>query len=188
MKLEKNEGALIGDVTPGSPAAKAGIQRGDVVVAINGERISEARDLSLKVSMLPPGTTVHLKAMRDGHVVEVPVVLGEQPSERSALALGSEAKPGASDAMEGVEVEDITPPIRRQLGLPARMTGVIVTGVEPGSRAGEAGLRPGDVIQEVNRHPVASMSEFEHAVRQGGRDATLLLINRGGNTLFVVVE
>ncbi len=188
MKLEKNEGALIGDVTPGSPAAKAGIKRGDVVVAINGERISEARDLSLKVSMLPPGTTVHLKVMRDGRAVEVPVVLGEQPSERTALALGSEAKPGASNAMEGVEVEDITPPIRRQLGLPARMTGVIVTGVEPGSRAGEAGLRPGDIIQEVNRRPVASMSEFEHAVRQGGRDATLLLINRGGNTLFVVIE
>lgn len=88
--------------------------------------------------MLPPGTTVHLKAVRDGHMVEVPVVLGEQPSQRTALALGSEAKPGASNAMEGVEVEDITPPIRRQLGLPARMTGVIVTGVEPGSRAGEA--------------------------------------------------
>ncbi len=85
-------------------------------------------------------------------------------------------------------VTNLNPQIRQQLGLPPGVTGVVVTAVETGSPAAEAGLRRGDVIQEVNRRAVSSVSEFDRAVRQGGRDAVVLLVNRGGNTMFVVVE
>lgn len=186
MKLQRAEGALVGDVTPESPAKKAGIRRGDLVVAINGEHIDEARDLSWKVAMLSPGTTVRLNILREGREQEIPVVLGEQPSERQAI--GQEPEDRAAPALEGVEVEDLTPQIKRELGLSARTTGVVVTDLEPGSSAAEAGLQPGDIIQEVNHHEVAAVSEFERAVRQASREPIMLLINRGGSTLFVVVE
>jgi len=185
--LEKSEGALVADVTPGSPAEKAGLRRGDVVLSINGERITETRELSLKVAMLAPGTTVRLKIVRNRREMEIPVVvLGEQPSERRVL--GSEAEPSVTRALEGVEVADLTPQLRRQLELPPRISGVVVVGVEPGTPAAEAGLRRGDVIQEVNGQAVANVSQFEQAVRRGGREPMMLLVNRGGSTLFVVVE
>jgi serine protease Do len=186
MGLQTPRGALVGDVAPGSPAEKAGIRRGDIVLALNGEPIHETRDLSLKAAMLSPGTTVRLRVFRAGGETEIPVVLAEEPSERQPFAPGGE--PGAARVLEGVEVEDLTPAIRRQLGLPSRTIGVVVMGVAPGSPAAEAGLRPGDVIQEVNGRAIGSVSEFDQAVRQSGRDAIMLLINRGGHTLFVVVE
>jgi serine protease Do len=186
MGLKKPGGALVADVTAGSPAEKAGLRRGDIVVAINGEPVDETRELSLKVAMLSPGTTARLKVIRDGREIDVPVVLGEQPSERRAA--GSPAAPEPERALEGVAVSNLTPQIRRQLDLPAGVTGVVVVRVDPGSPAAEAGLRRGDVIQEVNRRPVTSVSEFERAVRQSGREPLLLLVYREGSTLFIVVE
>jgi serine protease Do len=186
MGLDKPAGALVGDVAADSPAQKAGLRRGDIVLAINGEPISETRELSLKVAILPPGATARLKVFRERREIEIPVVLGEQPSDRRAL--GPAAGPGASRALEGVDVGNLTPQIRQQLGLPPSAAGVVVTLVEPGSPAAEAGLRRGDVIQQVNGRAVANVSEFERAVRQAGRETVLLLVNRGGNTLFIAVE
>jgi serine protease Do len=185
MGLAKPSGALIGDVTPGGPAERAGLRRGDIVLSMNGEAINETRELSLKVAMLAPGTTARLRVHRDRGEVDIPVTLGEQPSERSTLASGPES--GPARALQGVSVTNLNPQLRQQLGLPSGMTGVVVTAVEMGSPAAEAGLRRGDVIQEVNRRAVSNVSEFDRAVRQGG-DAVVLLVNRGGNTMFVVVE
>jgi len=186
MGMDKPGGALIGDVTPGSPAEKAGLRRGDIVLALNGEPIHETRELSLKVALLAPGTTVRLRVHRDRREIEIPVVLGEQPQERRTF--GPAVEPGAARALEGVAVANLTPQIRQQLGLSPGTAGVVVTAVEPGSPAAEAGLRRGDVIQEVNRRTVTGVAEFEQAIRQAGRDVVMLLVNRGGNTMFVIIE
>lgn len=186
MGLDKPTGALISDVSPGSPAEKAGLRRGDIVLAINGEPVNETRELSLRVAMLAPGTTARLRVFRERRQIEVPVVLGEQPAERRAMGPGAE--PGAARALQGVSVTNLTPRLREQLGLPPGVSGVLVTGVDPDSPAFEAGLRRGDVIQEVNGRGVASVAEFERAIRQAGAEAVLLLVNRGGSVFFVAIE
>ena len=186
MGLEKPAGALISDVSPGSPAEKAGLRRGDIVLAINGEPVNETRELSLRVAMLAPGTTARLSVFRERRQIEVPVVLGEQPGERAALRPGAE--PRTAQALEGVSVTDLTPRLREQRGLSPRASGVLVTGVDPNSAAFEAGLRRGDVIQEVNGREVTSVSEFERAIRQSRGEAVLLLVNRGGNVFFIAIE
>lgn len=115
----------------------------------------------------------------------VAVVLGELP----AKAASSQSEAGSpSAALQGLSVDELTPQIAKQLGLPPKTFGVVVTGVESGSTAEEADIRRGDVIQEVNHKPVHSVQEFSNAVSQLGKQNVLLLINRGGNTLFVVVE
>ncbi|HWP83580.1 MAG TPA: DegQ family serine endoprotease [Terriglobia bacterium] len=186
MGMDRPRGALVGDITPGSPAEKAGLRRGDVVLSINGEAISETRELSLKVAMMSPGTTVQLRVLRERREIDVPVILGEQPMERAAI--GPQSAPGTARAMEGVAVQNLTPPLRRQLGLPANATGVLVAEVEPGSPAAEAGLRRGDVIQEVNGRAVSSVADFERLIRQADRDVVLLLVNREGQTLYIAIE
>jgi serine protease Do len=183
--LSQPRGALLGDVDPKGPAAKSGLQRGDVVLAIDGQPIADDRELRLKVAMTKPGITVKLKIFRNGAEREVAVMLGELPSQ--ATAVGSE-KAAPSQALQGLSVDELTPDVARQLKLPAKTFGVVITGVEPGSAAAEAGLRRGDLIQEVNHVPVRTVREFTSAVNQLGKQSVLLLINRGGNTLYVVLE
>jgi len=183
--LSKPQGALVGDVTAGSPAEKSAIQRGDIILAMDGEPIAETRTLSFGVAMKAPGTTVMLKVFRDHREMSIAVKLGEQ-SAAPAEAIGGDVN--ASHATRGLSVEELTPQMRRQFDLPARSTGVVVVDVEAGSAAAEAGLRRGDVIQEVNRKAITNVPQFEEAVRRGGNEPVMLLINRGGSTQFVVLE
>jgi S1-C subfamily serine protease len=178
-------GALVANVTSGSPAERAGIKRGDVILDLNGAPISDSRDLSLKVSMMAPGTAVKLKVFRDGHEQEIPVTLAELPA--NAQTSGNAAKGTASGPQLGISVDQLTPQTARQLGLPAQTTGVVVTDVLSASPAEEAGLRRGDVIQEVNRKPVTSTQQFRSAIQQAGSQPVLLLIDRGGDRMYVVV-
>ncbi len=178
-------GALVGDVTAGSAAEKAGVKRGDIILELNGQPVPDARELRLKVAALQPGATARLKIFREGKESELSVKLGEAPTETA------EARPAAGRepaGLAGLNVQDLTPQIARQLGLPSTTRGVVVADVEPGSPAAEAGLRQGDVIEQVNRRPVTNVAEYESAVRQGAGQPVLLLVNRGGSTSFVVVE
>jgi S1-C subfamily serine protease len=132
---------------------------------------------------LAPGSAIRLKLLRDGNPREVNATLGELPNEKEAA---SDGKP-ESDSPDGLSVENLTPQIARQLGLQSNASGVVVTGVQDGSRADDAGLRRGDVIQQVNRQPVNNVAEFERAMKQAGDKSAALLVNRNGHTSFVAL-
>jgi serine protease Do len=176
-------GALVGDVTPDSPAQKAGLQKGDIITDINGKPVNDSAQLRMNISLMEPGTTVAVKVLRDGAARDFSVRLGELPTEQAKVEKNGES---TESAMEGVSVENLNSRIAGQLGLPATSAGVVVTEVDPGSRAARSGLQRGDVIQEVNRHAVRNTSDFERAVG-GSKDETLLLVNRQGSTRYVAV-
>jgi len=175
------KGVVIGDVSPGSPAQEAGLQRGDILLAVNGKPIADSNQLRMGISMMQPGSEVKLHVLRNGKEREMQVKLAELPTQQ---AKESNQNGGLEGALEGVEVANLTPRAAQQLGLPAETKGVVVTDISPSSPAADSGLRKGDVIQEVNRQPVKNVSEFQDAVRKAGKEP-LLLVNRRGTTLFV---
>jgi len=191
FNVSANSGALVGEVTPNSPAARADLHQGDVITAINGEAVVDANQLRLKIGMMAPNSSVALKIMRDGKVQNINVTLGEYPSkvERASLDHNSGSSDQSADkSIDGVSVENLTPDTARQLKLPESTPGVVVAEVSPSSRAADAGLQPGDVIQQVNHQAVANTRDFSRAVGKSGKDdSVLLLVDRGGSTLFLAV-
>jgi serine protease Do len=184
--LSKNQGVLLGDIISGGPAAKAGLQKGDIILQLNGQPVNERNELQLKIAMTPPGSTVQLKIFRNHSEKTFNVKLGELPTKGEQAQRQDEGDSGSS--FEGFSVDNLTPDIARQLRLPGNTRGVVVTDVEPGSVAAESDLKKGDVILEINHKAVSNVNDFSRAMSQlDGQDA-LLLINRGGNTQYVVLS
>jgi serine protease Do len=178
-------GALVGEITPDSPAAHSSLKQGDVIVAVNGQPITDAGQLRTKIGMMDPNQTVTLKVLRDGKTQDVAITLGEYPNKEEHASVN---KPDSNSSLSGVNVESLTPETAQELKLPATTKGVVVSEVDPNSHAAEMGLKPGDVIQQVNHRPVTNMRDYTEAVSAAkSNDSTLLLVNRGGNTLFLAV-
>jgi serine protease Do len=176
-------GALVGQVTPDSPAAKSGLKNGDIILEVNGKPVTDANELRMTISMMAPGTTVNLKVLRDGADRNITATLGELPNEQASAEKGS----GDSNTqLSGISVQNLNANLAQQLGVPAGTTGVVVTKVDPSSAAADAGLQRGDVIQEVNRKPIHNAADFAAAMRSA-KDQALLLVNRQGNTMYVAV-
>jgi serine protease Do len=174
-------GAVVGDVTPGSPAERSGLQKGDIIREVDGKPVENSNQLRNSIAMRPPDSAVTLKVDRNGSARTVEVKLAEMPARQAQ----AERAPGSeSAALEGVTLETLTPEMAQELEVPAATSGVVVTAVAPGSKAAESGLRRGDVIQEVNRKPVQNKEQFDAAMRKSGENP-LLLVNRQGNTLFL---
>ena len=176
-------GALVGDVTPDSPAARIGLQRGDIILDLDGKPVADANDLRMRISMAQPSTTVKLKVFRGGAERDLTATLAELPTQEATAKSGGS---GSESALSGVSVEDLDAQSARQLRLPPNASGVVVTQISPSSPAADSGLQRGDVIQEVNRQPVHNTADFARAVRDS-KDKTLLLVNRQGNTMYLAV-
>ncbi|MGA3236375.1 MAG: DegQ family serine endoprotease [Bryobacteraceae bacterium] len=176
-------GALVGDVSPNSPAAKAGLQKGDIIISMNGKPVNDSNDLRMTVSMMAPGSRVDLKVTRDGAVRDIPVTLEEMPGTQAELRQKSD---GTKSSLSGVSVQDLDSETARQFRVPANTQGVVVTDINPSSAAADSGLMPGDVIQQVNRQPVKNTADFDRAMG-ASKDETLLLVNRQGTTMYVAV-
>jgi serine protease Do len=187
LHLSQVRGALVGSVTPGSGAEKAGIQIGDVILSYNGHPIDTASDLPPLVGETPPGSTATVQISRDGKVQNVKVKVGELPRDEKTLqAMRSGAAPGNSGSSAlGLSVQAITPAIRQQLDLKDK-GGVVISDVR--GAAAQAGLQQGDVILRVGNKPVDSPAAFKSAaadVKPG--DTVLLLVSRDGASRFVAV-
>jgi len=156
-----------------------------VILKLNGEPVESRNQLTLRVSQTPPGTPVNLTVWRDGKAQEMKITLGELP-ENASKNEGEESK--GNGALEGVNVENVTPDIAQQLNLPSGTQGVVVTDVDPSSPAATTGLSRGDVIQEVNHKPVHNVDEYNQAISSSGKKPVLLLVNHGGRTNFILVE
>lgn len=182
--LSRAGGALVGEVSPDSPASRAGIKQGDVILELNGQPVNSANDLRLRISQTSPGTSVKLGISRDGKMQDFNVTLVEFPADKTAQENPGETGGGG---LEGVEVQNLTPDIAEQLQLTPGTHGVVVTSVDPASpAAGE--LDRGDVIQEVNHKPVANIQEYKQAVAASANKSVLLLVNQGGVSKFIAVE
>jgi serine protease Do len=187
LGVTASRGAVVSDVTGGSPAARAGLARGDVVVGFNGQEVDSAGRFRNLVAAAAVGAPVKVDVLRSGHRVSLSAVLGEAP--RTAAANGERGQDSEGQGpLAGVGVGDLDASARERLGVgPEVRQGVVVTEVLPGSPAADAGLRPGDVILEVNRKRVGSSGQFEELSR-GSAERALLLVQRGGATTYLVLR
>jgi serine protease Do len=184
FNTSETNGALVGEITPNSPAAHSGLKQGDMIVAVNGQPISDASQLRSRIGMMDPNTTVTLKVVRDGRTQDVAVTLGEFPTKEERASIQNED----SNSLQGVNVENLTPETAQELKIPANTKGVVVNQVNPGSRAADAGLQPGDVIQQVNHQLVASVNDYNHAMGAAKKgQPVLLLVDRSANSMFLAV-
>jgi serine protease Do len=182
MHLDTVEGVLVADVSKGSPAAKAGLKRGDVILAFNGRSMTDPGQLRNTVAMSAPGTKVPLQILRDNKKREVTVELGELPREQTAARAGEET---LAPARLGFNVQNLTPDIARQLGYDDTK-GVVVTQIDPRSEAYQAGVRRGMVIREVNHQEVNNLQDFQEAVQKAEQEKQLLmLVESQQATLYV---
>jgi serine protease Do len=159
------------------------VERGDIILDLNGKAINDSNELRNTVAMMQPGETATLRISRNGSTRDIKVKLGELPSSKEEAQ--NQRGDTSKDALEGVSVENLDAETARELGLPASTKGVVVTDIDASSPKADSGLRKGDVIQEVNHQPVHNVAEFEQALHKAGKEEALLLVNRGGTTLFI---
>ncbi|HZA37822.1 MAG TPA: Do family serine endopeptidase [Candidatus Baltobacteraceae bacterium] len=164
FKLKELSGALVGEVSPKSPAEKAGIKSGDVITSVNGKKIGDARELRLMIGSMAPGTKVKIEVNREGQKKTFGVDLAEMPAAAAEPAPEASPEQGAepekSTVFGGIVVADVTADVREALTLPKEIQGAVIVAIDTASPAAQAGLRMGDVIQEVNKQPVKNAKDL----------------------------
>ena len=186
FNLQEAAGAAVSQVTPDSPAARGGLKAGDVLTQLNGQKLETGSDLQVAISQMQPGTKIALGILRDGKPQTLNVTVGSfKPNSQIAAndaddqdqQNGGSAKAGKL----GLAVSDLTPDNRQQINAPDQLHGAVVQNVRPDSPADDAGIRPGDVILEVDRKPVQSASQFVGEVHGAGpgKDILILVWSKG---------
>jgi serine protease Do len=182
FELEKDYGTLVADVVENSPAEKAGLMRGDVIIEFNGKPVDEPYHLRNIVASTPPGAEMEMKVIREGEIETLTVIIGDLPTEAQKTPTEFQ------NALKGVTVQDLTPDIYRQLNLLEKIRGVVVSEVEAGSSA-ENRLIRGDIILEINRKAISTIEDYEEIVSKIKPDMDiLLLVFRRGSTIFVTIS
>lgn len=182
--MQKAEGAVVTQVNPDSAGEKAGLKTGDVITGLNGQPVTDAGELQMKVGQQQPGTTIHLQVSRNGNTTNIPVTL-----ESMNGSSGDEvAQDGNGKGRWGLGLADLTPEVRQQIQAPQSVQGAVVENVRSGTPADYAGLQQGDVIVSVNRKPTRNASEVAQALANvpQGQDALVLVWTRGGDTFLVL--
>lgn len=186
FKLQDDRGALVSDVLPDSPAEKAGLKRGDIIVGFNGNLVEDSQELPRIVATMMPETEVTVEVIRDGKRQSLPVILGTMKEDTpSAVA---KLDPSDVESTLGLRVQPLTPGIAQQLRL-EDTNGVVISAIAQDSPAAEADLRRGDVIREVNQTPITNMDDYEAVTANLDPKAFVLLrIERRGSSLFITVQ
>lgn len=186
LGLKDVRGAIVSSVGEGSAAEKAGVKRGDVITSFNGQPVQDFNSLRNRVADMTPGATAPLGIIRDGGDRILNVKLDEAAPAK--IARNGDETQSDDKAALGVSVVPLTPEVAARAGLPRTAHGILVQEVNPDGRAADAGIRPGDVIVEVNRQAVENVDQLRDAVRKSGDRPTLLLVSREGRELFVTVK
>jgi serine protease Do len=187
LGLSSVHGAIVAQVTPDSPASRAGVRQGDVILKLNGQAITDSNDLRNRISSMAPGTRVDLGIQRDNQSETLTATLTEVSPESTSATPASSSAPKSTEQALGLTVQAMTPDIARELRVPAGTSGLAVTDVDQAGAAARAGIQSGDVIRQVDGRAVTSISEFRDAMaRRAGRPA-LALVQRQNQTLFVAL-
>ncbi len=193
LGLKDAKGVIVAEVMDGSPAEKAGFQQGDIVLALNGKTVEDARDMSRKVAALTAGSSASFSVNRQGELKTLTATIAKRPDEQQlASASAAPNRPSTTDETQlmGLGLSALTPGTRRSLGVGQDVQGVVITSVDPDSNAARVVSR-GDVLVRVDNRPVRSPQEvqrFVDEVRKAGRKSVALLVNRGGQSQYVVLE
>ena len=190
LNLPAARGAIVTSVNNGGPADKAGLKRGDVITAVNKQPIADNNNLRNIVASLPPGSNVEVTALRNGRDQNFQVALAELP-DRAEPASDEESAtgPGAAGTGKfGITVQPLTAEAASRFGLDANDDGLLVTRVDPSGSAANAGIRQGDLIQEVNRQPIKTVAEFSAAIQRSGAKPALVLVKRRNAVIYLTLK
>lgn len=190
LELGTTEGVLISGVKAGSAADKAGLKRGDVITAINGEKIEDTNALRNKVAGAQPGTEIKLTVNRGGSAMDITATLDEfetPASDKNDPNAPAEGPANDSTGKLGVVLSPVTPQIQKQLGLDST-EGLVVTDVDPAGPAASAGIGRGDVLLEINRKPITSAADVKNALADSKDKPVLLLVSRRGQTIYLTIR
>lgn len=188
MNLPAARGAIVTSVTAGGPAERAGIRRGDVITAVNNTPINDPNVLRNTVAGMAPGTNATVTLLRDGRDQNVSVALAELPARPRRDGEESSENGGTGNERYGLSLQPFTSDMASRYGLDPQDQGLVVTRVDPSGSAANAGIRQGDLIQEVNRRPVRNVSDFTAAVQQSGARPALLLVKRRDAVTFLTLR
>ncbi len=188
LGLKEVRGVIVSNVERGSPAERAGLKQGDVITVINGNQIEDDNSLRNVIASAGPGSEVTITVLRDGREQQLRATLDELASQTTGRPTSAPDAGSGDEERIGWAVTPMTPELAARLGLGSGARGLVITDVDPAGAAAEAGLQPGDVIEQVNRQPVRSMEDLKSALSRAGSQPLLLLVNRRGSTVYMTLR